>query len=445
MKISNWGKYPVVDTDVSFFRNDEQLQKIIAGTSDLIPRGMGRCYGDSALNDTLIASTDHFDHFLSFDERTGELVCEAGVSLADILDFFVPRGWFLPVTPGTKFVSIGGAIGSDVHGKNHHESGTFSRHVNWMDVMTADGDVIRVSPSEHSKLFWGLSGGHGLLGVVLRASITLVKISSKYVRQETIKASNLSEIMEQFEVSKNSKYSVAWIDCLQGGEGLGRSILMRGDFASVEELSAAKKQEALTVPTKLNLNIPLNFPAIALNSFSVRAFNALYYGKASKGCAKSIVDYDTFFYPLDAIHNWNRIYGRRGFTQYQFVLPKESSAEGLTKILTKISASGLGSFLAVLKLFGKGDKGTISFPREGYTLALDFPITPSLFPLFNELDDMVLDYGGCHYLTKDTRLSRTVFDRGYGKAADMFREIKAKWDPTNKFSSLQSLRLGIGV
>ncbi|SIN80224.1 FAD-binding oxidoreductase [Halodesulfovibrio marinisediminis] len=444
MKISNWGNYPVVNSELFAFRNDEQLKHTLATSESLISRGMGRCYGDSALNGTMIVSTKHFDRFISFDKSTGELVCEAGVTIEDILDVFVPRGWFLPVTPGTKYVSIGGAIGSDVHGKNHHESGTFSRHVNWMDVMTADGCILRCTPSENAELFWGMSGGQGMLGVVLRASINLVRVSSSFIKQETVKASNLFEAMKHFEESENSTFSVAWIDCLQGGSGLGRSVLMRGDFVAAEELPKKQKQQALTVPDKRKLNIPVNFPSLALTSLSVRAFNALYYGKAPKKSTEQIVDYDTFFYPLDAIYNWNKIYGRRGFTQYQFVLPKEASAEGLTEILSKISASGQGSFLAVLKLFGKGDKGTISFPREGYTLALDFPVTSSLFPLLDELDAMVLDYGGCHYLTKDSRLPEGVFDKGYGKAANAFRELKAKWDPSNKFKSLQSIRLGIG-
>ena len=444
MNISNWGKYPVVDSNVLCFRADNEIKAVTATSHSLIARGMGRCYGDSALNENMIASTERFNHLLSFNEKTGELICESGVTLEDILSVFVPRGWFLPVTPGTKFVSVGGAIGADVHGKNHHESGSFCRHVNWMDVLTADGSVVRCSPDENEDLFFGVSGGLGMLGIVLRASFNLVHISSAYIKQETVKAVNLKEIMEDFETYDEREFSVAWIDCLKGGDSLGRSVLMRGAFASADELSKKQKQELLSVPKKRKLNIPLNFPSIALNPLSVRAFNALYYGKAPNEHTESIVDYDSFFYPLDAVYNWNRIYGKRGFTQYQFVLPKESSFEGLTKILSKISASGQGSFLAVLKLFGKADKGTLSFPREGYTLALDFPITESLFPLFNELDAMVLDYGGCHYLTKDARLSRDVFDKGYGKAADSFRELKAKWDPANKFSSLQSSRLGFG-
>jgi FAD/FMN-containing dehydrogenase len=441
MKISNWGNYPVIEAAVESFETEGELKALLKEGGECIARGLGRCYGDSALSDTIIETT-RFNHMLAFDETTGLLACEAGVSLEEILDAFVPRGWFLPVTPGTKFVTVGGAIASDVHGKNHHLSGSFSNQVVSMDVMTADGKIHTCTKRKNKELFWATCGGMGLTGVVLRASFHLIPVESAYIRQETIKAKNLDEIMAIFEASTDWTYSVAWIDCLAGGENQGRSIMMRGEHAKAEELTTSTQKAApLKLPEKGKLNVPFNFPSFALNTWSVKAFNELYYRKAPEGTKASIIGYESFFYPLDAIHNWNRIYGKRGFTQYQFVLPKARSKEGLKKILDVISASGEGSFLAVLKLFGKQDD-LISFPKEGYTLALDFPITPRVFELFKELDRLVLEHDGRLYLTKDVRMDAAMMAAGYEKL-EVFREIKKKYDPANRFASLQSKRVGL--
>ncbi len=280
----------------------------------------------------------------------------------------------------------------------------------------------------------------GLTGIILEATFKLKKIESAYIKQETIKAYNLDEIMEYFEQSQNYTYSVSWIDCLAKGEHLGRSILMRGEHALKEELLDVRLiKQPLVLEEKRKLNVPIDLPNFLLNPLSVKAFNAFYFSKASKDLFKSIVDYDTFFYPLDSIHNWNRIYGKRGFTQYQFVLPKESSKEGLKVILNKIAQSNQGSFLAVLKLFGKQDS-LISFPMEGYTLALDFPISQEVFKLLDYLDSIVLDYNGRFYFTKDVRLKKEVFVKNYPHI-EQFLSIKSKYDPKNQFSSIQSKRI----
>ena len=407
----------------------------------MIARGLGRCYGDSALSSTII-STEKFRRILAFNPANGEITCEAGVSLEELLEVFVPRGWFLPVTPGTKFITIGGAIASDVHGKNHHVAGSMSNHIISMDVMLGDGKVETCSKNKNPDLFWCTCGGMGLSGIILRATFKMVRISSSYIKQETVKAKNINEIMDIFEESERYSFSVAWIDCLATGENLGRSIMMRGEFAKKDELpDTSKYKTPLFVPNKFKLMVPFNFPGFVLNPYTVRGFNYLYYNKAPKGTAQSIVDYDTFFYPLDVINNWNRIYGKRGFTQYQFVIPKEGSLEGMKTILTKIAESGQGSFLAVLKLFGK-QNDLISFPRKGYTLALDFAITPTLFDLLDELDKIVLDYSGRLYMTKDVRMSARMFQEGY-QNAEKFIQKKKKFDKHNKFQSLQSKRLGI--
>ncbi|MGI6458168.1 MAG: FAD-binding oxidoreductase [bacterium] len=441
MKISNWGNYPIIDANIEEFQAHQRAAEIISNHEKVIARGLGRCYGDSALSENII-STRRFCRFLAFDQDTGILTCESGVSLEEILDLFVPRGWFLPVTPGTKFVTVGGAIASDIHGKNHHVAGAFSNHVISMDVMLPDGTIRTCSKEENSDLFWATCGGMGLTGLILHATFRLVPIQTSFIRQETVKCENLDAIMDAFEQSKNWTYSVAWIDCLAKDSELGRSVLMRGEFAVPEELRSEKqKKQMLAVPKKFRKTVPFNFPNFVLNSMTVKTFNTLYYGKAPDGVKESIIDYDTFFYPLDSIHNWNRIYGKRGFTQYQFVLPLENSRTGLKEILHTISSSGQGSFLAVLKLFGK-QNDLIAFPQEGYTLALDFPISTTVLALLDELDDMVLHYGGHLYLTKDVRMSEYMFKSSY-KNSGKFMELKKQFDPQNKFQSLQSRRLGI--
>lgn len=444
MKISNWGNYPRIDTRKVCVSHESFLSGVIDASESLVARGMGRCYGDSALNASLIVSTSPLDHLLHFDEDSGQLICEAGASLSDILDVFLPRGWFLPVTPGTKFISVGGAVASDVHGKNHHVSGSFSRHVDWLDLMTGDGSVVRCAKDVEPELFRATCGGQGLTGIILRVAFRLVRVESAFIEQETVKAANLSEILDGFEASADWTYSVAWIDCLQAGGGLGRSVLMRGEHASAESLSGNAAKSPFKRRAGVGLSVPVDFPGFALNPLSVKLFNALYYSRFPSGKVRSRVTLDSFFYPLDSIGEWNRIYGKRGFTQYQIVLPKHAGREGLETILKRIVSSGLGSFLAVLKLFGPGDPGYLSFPMEGWTLALDFPISSGLFSLLDELDAMVLDHEGRHYLTKDCRLSRRTFEMSYGSRVDEFRAVKDAWDRDARFASLQSERLGIG-
>jgi len=439
MEVTDWGRYPKVNTDFKSFSSLKDISKIVKNSDSLIARGLGRCYGDSALNSKQIVSTLKFNRILDFNEDTGLINCEAGVSFEDILTVFVSKGWFLPVTPGTKFVTVGGAIASDVHGKNHHIAGSISNHIISMDIMIEDGSVITATKENNSELFWATCGGMGLTGIILKASFKLVKIDSVYIKQDLIKAKNLDEIMDIFENSKDSTFSVAWIDCLSKGDSLGRSLMMRGDFADFNELSEIQKKSALKVPDTKKLNIPFNFPSFTLNSLTVKAFNFLYYNKAPDNKTTSIIDYDKFFYPLDAIHNWNRIYGNNGFTQYQFVLPKEKSKDGLKEILNRIASSGQGSFLAVLKLFGNQDN-MINFPKEGYTLALDFKITPTLFKLLDELDILVKKYDGRLYMTKDVRMGRDMLSSGYSNLEE-FKSIRIKYNKTKKFNSLQSNRL----
>ncbi len=432
MLCTAWGNYPKIECKRFKFERVGELSNIIKSKSPLIPYGNGRSYGDSALAPNIVL-TRQKDYFLDFDESSGLLHIQAGVLLSEILEHYVPRGYFLKVTPGTKLITVGGAIASDVHGKNHHKEGCFSSSVKEFDIMLPSGEVVTCSPEETPGLWRATCGGQGLTGVILSAKIYLKRIKSKYIRQTTIKTANLKETFEAFEEYSDMPYSVAWIDCLAKGDDIGKSLLMAGDFDTDGDLDYRLKAQK---------SIPIDFPAFALNSWSVKAFNMLYYGKVKERISKQKVDIDTFFYPLDAIGHWNRIYGKKGFTQYQFILPKESSFEGLQKILKVISESGKGSFLAVLKLYGKANENWLSFPMEGYSLALDFKIEDGLFELLERLDKIVVDYGGRIYLTKDVRVSKEVFEKGYSNI-DRFRAFREENGMKDIFNSLQSIRVDI--
>ncbi|HVM88595.1 MAG TPA: FAD-binding oxidoreductase [Puia sp.] len=436
-QIANWGNYPAIESDEKTFVFDDQLAKLMKDTDSFIPRGNGRCYGDASLASNTI-SILKYDKILSFDEGKGIFECQSGLTLDQILEVIVPKGWFLPVTPGTKFITVGGAIGSDVHGKNHHVDGSFSNQIVDMDVMLANGETVTCSSELNHDLFEATCGGMGLTGMVTRTKFRLKKIESSYIIQKQIKAENLEEVIRLFDEYKHYTYSVAWIDCLKKGKNFGRSILILGEHAKLSQLNDKQKMDPLQLPRKKQITFPFNLPSWALNSFTVKAFNFLYYSKNRKKELNNIVSYEPFFYPLDAILHWNRGYGKKGFVQYQFVLPLHAK-QGLIEILQKISNKGLGSFLAVLKVFGPQDS-IISFPKEGYTLALDFPVREGLFDFLDGLDKVVLQYGGRLYMSKDARMKPEVMTAGYPEL-DQFKAIVRKYNPTGKIRSLQSDRL----
>lgn len=437
MELSGWGRYPRLKTSLLRARGGAEIRHAVAQNPSLIARGMGRAYGDPALNRTAILSLLPSDRILSFDKSTGLLECEAGLVLADLLEIFVPRGWFVPVTPGTKYVSIGGMIAADVHGKNHHKVGSFSQHVESLRVALADGKIVACSPSENPELFAATCGGMGLTGVIVSACFRLQSIETAYVQQKTIRAKNLDEAMQIFEAAKDATYSVAWIDGLARGDHLGCSLIYLGEHARRDDIKVSG--DLLNPPPRKARSIPIDCPSFTLNRWSVSAFNRIYYAKSSEG--NSVVDLETFFYPLDAWREWNRIYGRPGFVQYQCVVPLAASAVGLKTLLGRIAASGTAPFLAVLKLLGNS-YNMMSFPMEGYTLALDFSANETVFALFDELDAIVHDYGGRLYLAKDARMRATTLRRGYPRLEE-FLDFRLRIDPDHKFSSLQSERLGL--
>ena len=440
-RISNWGNYPQADVEFYEFETIAALREIICHSENVIPRGNGRCYGDSALAPQVI-STLRYNKFLSFDEKNGIIHCQAGVILADILEVIVPAGWFLPVTPGTKLITVGGAIASDVHGKSQHKAGNFSDHVLEMEVMLADGTIISCSKVENADLFWTTCGGMGLTGVVLKASLRLIPVETAYIRQESIRVNNLDEMMDLYEQSEQWTYSLAWIDFLASGKHLGRGFLMRGEHAKVSELAKTEhRQHPLRLKPPRKLNVPFYFPGFTLNKWTVKAFNTFLYVSHPNGRVETIEAIDTFFYPLDRVLNWNRIYGKRGFTQYQFILPKAESRAGLIKILQKIQEAGIAPFLAVLKLYDK-QNSYLPFAMKGYSLALDFPITDRLFGFLDELDQIVLEHGGRLYLTKDARMNKNMFRQSYPEVDRFIDKIK-RLNHGTKFKSFQSDRIGL--
>ena len=427
-KVTNWGNFPIVEKEMRSEDSFKKIKEFVLNHNEVIARGNGRCYGDASLGENIFSSKK-LNKFISFDRLNGVIECESGVLLSEVLEVSVPQGYFLYVTPGTKFISVGGAIASDVHGKNHHAEGCFSEYVIEFKLMIENGDIIVCSREENSDKFWATIGGMGLTGIVLSAKFKLKNIETAYIRQESIKAENLDEIFKLFEESESWTYTVAWIDCLQKGKNIGRSILMRGEHAHRHELTGKDSQNSLVLKKKFSPSVPFYFPNFVLNALTVKIFNFLYYKKQAKKEVKNFIDYETFFYPLDAVNDWNRIYGKSGFIQYQMVIPKETGKEGMREILDTIANSGNGSFLAVLKLFGKNNPQAYnSFPTEGYTLALDFKVNSKLKKLVDQLDEIVQQFGGRIYLTKDS-MSRSSL-------TDYLKNVNS-----SKFVSLQHKRI----
>lgn len=401
-KIANWGNFPVVQKEMKSEDSLHKIQEFVRNNNEIIARGNGRCYGDASLSEHIF-STQRLNKLISFDRLNGVIECESGVLLSEILDVIVPQGYFLFVTPGTKFISVGGAIASDVHGKNHHAEGCFSEGVLSFSLLNENGDVLNCSKTENADKFWATVGGMGLTGIILSAKFKLKNIETAYIRQESIRAENLDEIFRLFDESENWTYNVAWIDCLQTGNNIGKSILMRGEHAFKHQIPKNLQENPLRLKKKLTPTIPFYFPNFLLNNWTVKFFNFLYFKKQNKKEIQNYIDYETFFYPLDIVNGWNKIYGKSGFIQYQMVIPKENGKEGMRQILETIAKSGNGSFLAVLKLFGKNNPQAYnSFPIEGYTLALDFKVNSKLKNLVGKLDEIVESYGGRIYLSKDS-------------------------------------------
>ncbi|HEX8694941.1 MAG TPA: FAD-binding oxidoreductase [Longimicrobium sp.] len=438
-RLSGWGRHPVETCRVYRPEKTSELGEVLAVRPEggVVSRGLGRAYGDAALNGGgAVVSHLRLGRMLAFDQASGVLEAEGGASFADVVDAFLPRGWFLPVTPGTKHVTLGGAIACDVHGKNHHRDGTIAAFVESFRLLTPARGVLTCSRAENAELFWATLGGMGLTGAVLSARLRLLPVESAWVAVDHARTADLDCALERFADDAGYRYSVAWVDCLARGRRLGRGVLMRGDHAPASRVSGdpfARRREG-------RLGVPLDAPSFALNRFTVGAFNRLYHA-LHRDRAGVLVPLEKFFYPLDGVRGWNRLYGRRGFVQHQSVVPPDR-ADALARLLERVAKAGRASFLAVLKRFGPANQGLLSFPRDGYTLALDFPVAPGLAELLRDLDRIVLDAGGRVYLAKDAALDRAAFAAMYPDA-ERFRAVKACVDPDGVLSSSLARRVGL--
>jgi FAD/FMN-containing dehydrogenase len=425
-RYQSWGRYPKVQHALSvpvFWRNEPPRFEGLP--YPVLPFAQGRSYGDSCLNEGGgLINTSSLRRFMAFDKERGILCCEAGTTLADILELVVPCGWFLPVTPGTKYVSVGGAIANDVHGKNHHRAGTFGCYVRQFELLRSSGERFLCSLAQNPELFRATIGGLGLTGLILWAELQLKPIASPLMTVERIGFAHLEDFFALSAISDTHyEYTVAWVDSLAHGKNLGRGIFIRGNHTelALKKLAGAKKAR----PVQLCFDAP----AFLLNRLTMRAFNAVYYHSQRRKKVQNVFHYETFFYPLDAIHGWNRLYGARGFLQYQCVLPHAQAYEVLREMVTRVACSDLASCLGVLKVFGPvTSPGMLSFPRPGVTFAIDFPHQGRrTLQLLEELDDIVRTYHGAVYPAKDARMSARSFQTYFPQWAEFARLIDPKF------------------
>jgi decaprenylphospho-beta-D-ribofuranose 2-oxidase len=439
-EISGWGRYPRVRAHIVTPGSSAELSDLT--TAPRIARGQGRSYGDAALlSNGLVIVTDKLGVIVSWDKTQKLLTAEAGTTLAEILELPQLRGWFPAVVPGTKYVSLGGAIAADIHGKNHHHLGSFGDHVTNLEMITAAGERVACSPTSRPDLFWATVGGMGLTGIIAQVTFEMFPVETDYLMVRYRRVRELNEALELCELPEHDdQYSVVWLDCMARARKLGRGVAITGHHATAGELP--KGFQARRVKSHRPQRIPFDFPNWLLNRVTVGVFDDIYYWRQGGRKSPFVCDFDTFFFPLDRISNWNRLYGARGFIQYQCVLPLAQAKRGLEAIFTELLKQRRGSYLTVLKRFRPKGKGLLSFPIEGYTLTLDFPVEPELFPFLDRLDEIVLEYGGRVYLAKDARMRPEVFAAMYAQLGEWLR-IKAQVDPNNIFQSDLSRRLGL--
>ncbi len=444
-QLTGWGRTAPTRATVTTVRTADDVAAVVAGSGPrgVLARGLARSYGDAAQNaGGAVLDLTGLDRVLAADLVAGTLDVEAGASLDRLMQLFVPLGWFVPVTAGTRYVTVGGAIAADIHGKNHHRVGSFGAHVVWLDLVTADGQVRRVGPDTDPDLFWATVGGMGLTGVIVRARVRMKAIETSRTVVDTDRTPDLDSLLDLLTTTDHHyDYSVAWIDCVARGRRMGRSVLTRGRFARRDELPARKQGDPLRYSGSVKLVVPNVFPPGALNLATVAAFNELWYRKAPRRKRDQLQSIPTFFHPLDGVGEWNRIYGPHGFVQYQFVVPFGQEA-AMREALVRISSSGHASFLAVLKRFGEGNPGMLSFPTPGWTLALDIPVVSGLARLLDELDELVVAAGGRIYLAKDSRVRPELFESMYPRLGD-FRAVRARVDPDGVFTSDLARRLSL--
>jgi len=431
--ISGWGRHSAPGRE----RVGEDIERISADLN--LSRGLGRSYGDASLPPADcpdVLNTTYADRILGFDPVSGVFRAESGFALSELNRLFMPRGWFTPVSPGTKFVTLGGMVAADVHGKNQHRDGDFGDHVRSLKMRVADGRVLTCSATQHPDLFRGTIGGMGLTGHILEVEVELRSIPSQWFWQESRRIHDIDEFQTSLEeASQQWPYTMGWIDCLTRGKNMGRGIMMGGRWARPEEAPAE--------PPRVGFRPRLSFdwPSWVLNRATIRAFNELYYRKQWRRVSRGIVSPEPFYYPLDAIRSWNRMYGRRGFTQYQCVLPREAGRGSARRVLEVLTERGGASFLCVIKDFGRHGPGVLSFPRPGITLALDIAVRDDTQQLVDALNEQVLQEGGRIYLAKDSFTRKEHFEAMERERLREFNDIRDRWDPDRRFRSALSVRL----
>lgn len=412
--VSSWGRLSAQAHDVISLNDPAQVAEILSLHPSGVPLGNGRSYGDVCLNPQgVVWLTTELNHFIEFDRSTGRLVCEAGVLLRDIQRLTIPSGWILPVTPGTQLVTVGGAIANDVHGKNHHVLGSFGNHLRWIKLIRTDGESIECGPVTKPDWFAATIGGLGLTGVIVGAEIQLRRVAGPWLDTETVSYANLDEFFKLADESEDGwEHTVSWIDCITHGGG--RGLFMRGNPGDTG---------SRVEPKSSKMTMPFVPPISLVNSLTLRSFNTAYFYLKKRKAGRAIAHYESFFYPLDNLLKWNRMYGPKGFFQYQSVVPREVGLDATQAMLGEISRSGEGSFLAVLKTFGdRNAAGMLSFPKHGVTLALDFPNKgDKSLKLFDRLDAIVREAEGRIYLAKDARMPRDLFESGYPRLNEFLK------------------------
>jgi len=435
-RLYGWGRTAPSISEVQSPTSEDMVAQELARANSVIARGLGRSYGDAAQLSGGLVLTNRSLGGIGSIAAAGVVTVGAGVSMDELLAITVPLGWFMPVTPGTRQVTIGGAVAADVHGKNHHRDGSLGDHVLEMRLVTPKG-TFTVSPTMEPQLFWATIGGMGLTGVVTTVTLRLLKIQTDKVLVDTTRFSQLDDVMAAMIAGDDDyRYSVAWVDCMTKGASMGRAILTRAEHATRRDITG----DSLVAPKSAHLRVPFNAPPGLLNPVSIRAFNEIWFRRAPKRREGEEQSLGAFFHPLDGISDWNRLYGRRGFVQYQFAVAN-AQCETVVRAIERLSSSGVPSFLAVLKRFGPANHGMLSFPIPGWTLALDLPIGPQALPgVLDDLDEMVIEAGGRVYLAKDSRLNPEAVRVMYPRLPE-FLDIKNRIDPRHKLASDLARRL----
>jgi decaprenylphospho-beta-D-ribofuranose 2-oxidase len=443
-RLTGWGRIAPTVADLAEPSGPDQVPALLreASSRGVIARGLGRSYNNAAQNCRgLVIQTTGLNRIIELDPGSGLVTCEAGTSLEQLMLAGLPAGWFVPVSPGTRQVTVGGAIAADVHGKNHHQAGSFARHVRWLDLLLPDGRERRLSAADEPDLFWATAGGMGLTGIIMRAQVQLKKVATSRVRVDTVRTANLDDAMAYLEATDDQfGYTVAWLDCLAAGASLGRSVITSGDFATPDELPAADRRDPLAFRPVARIGAPAACPPGLINRHTVALANEVWYRKAPRRRVGELQTISAFFHPLDGIRNWNRVYGPAGFRQYQYAVPV-GQEEAVRRSVEMISRARAPSFVTVLKRFGAASPGYLSFPIAGWTLALDFPArTPGLDALLVRLDELVAEAGGRIYLAKDSRVSPEMVAVMYPRLED-FRRLRKQIDPAGLLGSDLSRRL----